>query len=41
MKNDELIHHWRIETNRNKQQDEYGMVIKALFDHADLSFSQY
>jgi type III pantothenate kinase len=38
--NDELIHHWRIETNRNKTEDEYGMMIKELFDHASLSFSE-
>ena len=37
--NDELTHHWRIETNRNKTEDEYGMLIKSLFDHANLSFS--
>ena len=36
---EELIHHWRIETNRNKTNDEYGMLIKSLFDFADLSLS--
>ena len=36
---EELTHHWRIETNRNKTNDEYGMVIKSLFDFADLSLS--
>jgi type III pantothenate kinase len=35
----ELTHHWRIETNRNKTNDEYGMLIKSLFDFADLSLS--
>ena len=25
-----LKYHWRIETNRNKTEDEYGMIIKAL-----------
>ena len=34
-----LIYHWRIETNRNRTEDEYGMIIKALFDHA-ISFSE-
>lgn len=36
---DELTHHWRIETNRYKTEDEYGMIVKALFEHVDLSFS--
>lgn len=36
---DELKHHWRIETNRNKTEDEYGMIIKSLFEHVNLSFS--
>ncbi|QED45901.1 type III pantothenate kinase [Cytobacillus dafuensis] len=36
---DELKYHWRIETNRNKTEDEYGMVIKSLFDHVKLTFS--
>ncbi|WP_053361279.1 type III pantothenate kinase [Bacillus sp. FJAT-27251] len=38
-KQDELKHHWRIETSRNRSEDEYGMTIKALFDHAGLSSS--
>ncbi|WML42537.1 type III pantothenate kinase [Neobacillus sp. PS3-40] len=36
---DELKHHWRIETNRNRTEDEFGMAIKSLFDHSDLSLS--
>ncbi|CAM3969636.1 type III pantothenate kinase [Mesobacillus zeae] len=36
---DELKHHWRIETNRHRSEDEYGMVIKSLFSHVGLSFS--
>ena len=32
-------HHWRIETYRNRTGDEYGMVIKSLFDYVGLSFS--
>jgi type III pantothenate kinase len=36
---DELKYHWRVETNRNRTEDEFGMNIKALFDHAGLSFS--
>ena len=29
----ELKYHWRIETNRNKTEDEYGMTIKSLLEH--------
>lgn len=36
---DNLKHHWRIETNRNKTEDEYGMLIKSLFEHVELTFS--
>jgi type III pantothenate kinase len=39
-KGEELIHHWRIETHRNRTEDEYGMVIKSLFDYDNLSFSE-
>ncbi|OLN24279.1 pantothenate kinase [Domibacillus antri] len=35
---EELKHHWRIETNRNKTEDEYGMMIKSLFQHDGLQF---
>ncbi|TCN17312.1 type III pantothenate kinase [Mesobacillus foraminis] len=37
---EELKHHWRIETSRNRSEDEYGMTIKALFDSVQLSFSE-
>jgi type III pantothenate kinase len=37
---DELKYHWRIETDRNRSADEYGMVIKSLFDFSNLSFSE-
>ncbi len=36
---DTLKYHWRVETNRNKTEDEYGMLIKSLFEHANLTFS--
>ena len=36
---DILKYHWRIETNRNKTEDEYGMLIKSLFDHVELKFA--
>ena len=29
-----------VETNRNKTDDEYGMIIKSLFQHEGLSFDQ-
>ncbi|MDP4161702.1 MAG: type III pantothenate kinase [Bacillota bacterium] len=38
-KGEELTHHWRIETNRNRTEDEYGMIVNSLFDHAGLSLS--
>lgn len=37
---DELKFHWRIETDRNRSADEYGMIIKSLFDFSNLSFTQ-
>lgn len=37
--NNVLKYHWRIETNRNKTEDEYGMVIRNLFKHEGLEFS--
>ena len=36
---DELKYHWRVETNRNRTEDEFGMVVKSLFDDSGLSFS--
>ena len=38
---DTLRYHWRIETNRNKTDDEYGMIIKSLLEHEGLSFDQF
>jgi type III pantothenate kinase len=38
---DELIHHWRIETNRYKTEDEYGMVIGSLLQYADIKFEEF
>ena len=35
---DQLKYHWRIETSRNQTEDEFGMSIKSLFEHAGLSF---
>jgi len=34
-----LKYHWRIGTDRNKTEDEYGMLIKELFAHSEVDFS--
>lgn len=31
---DRLLSHWRVQTNRHATEDEYGMLIQSLFDHA-------
>ncbi len=36
---DELTYHWRMETYRQKTEDEYAMQVKALFSHVGLEFS--
>lgn len=40
-KNNKLIHEWRIKTDIHKTEDEFGMLIKSLFDHKGISFSQF
>jgi type III pantothenate kinase len=35
---DQLMHHWELETDRHKTVDEYAMLAKALFTHANLQF---
>lgn len=34
----ELIHHWRIKTDRYKTEDEFGMLIHSLFEYRGLRF---
>ena len=34
----ELKYQWRIKTDRHKTEDEFGMLIKSLFDHEGLHF---
>ncbi|MCG6197540.1 type III pantothenate kinase, partial [Anoxybacillus sp. LAT_38] len=34
---EELRHHWRIATDRNKTEDEYGMLVRSLFDSVGLT----
>lgn len=36
-KDDELISHWRIGTDKNRTSDEYGMLINNLFNHDGMS----
>ncbi|MRX72974.1 type III pantothenate kinase [Bacillus lacus] len=38
-KDTELKHHWRMETSRNKTEDEFGMFIKSLFEHVNIRFT--
>lgn len=39
-KDGKLLHQWRIQTDRNKTEDEFAMLFKALFDFRGLQFSQ-
>lgn len=34
----ELTYHWRMETYRQKTEDEYAMAVKSLFSHVGLKF---
>ena len=36
-KDGEMITNWRLETDNRKSADEYGMVIKQLFDYSGLN----
>ncbi|QIR31408.1 Type III pantothenate kinase [Bacillus velezensis] len=36
----ELEYHWRIETSRHKTEDEFGMLLRSLFEHSGLMFEQ-
>ncbi|MGN7471463.1 type III pantothenate kinase [Brevibacillus sp. SAFN-007a] len=35
-----LRHHWRIAADRNKTEDEYGMLVKSLFSSAGLTLER-
>ena len=37
---DKLLYHWRISTDRQKTADEYGVLIKNLFDHRGIALGQ-
>ncbi|WP_173917995.1 type III pantothenate kinase [Halobacillus sp. Marseille-Q1614] len=34
----QLKYQWRVKTDRHKTEDEYGMLIKSLFEHEGLTF---
>lgn len=37
---DELVHHWRIQTDRNATEDEYAMLLKNLFGHVGIRMEE-
>jgi len=37
---DLLRHHWRFATDRQKTEDEYGMLVKSLFDSVGMALDQ-
>lgn len=37
---DLLRHHWRFATDRQKTEDEYGMLVKSLFDSVGVALDQ-
>ncbi|PGZ94470.1 pantothenate kinase [Bacillus pseudomycoides] len=36
--NGKLLQHWRMETDRHKTEDEYGMLVKQLLEHEGITF---
>lgn len=36
---EQLKYEWRLQTDRHKTKDEFGMLVKSLFDYYDISFS--
>lgn len=36
----ELIHHWRVSTDKSRTVDEHAVVIRNLFDFSDLNFAE-
>ncbi|PTX55259.1 type III pantothenate kinase [Melghirimyces profundicolus] len=39
-KGDELLYHWRVHTDRNATEDEYGMRLKNLFNHVGIDLEE-
>ncbi len=37
---DELLHHWRVQTDRNATEDEYAMLLKSLFEHVGIRMEE-
>ncbi|MEW9033435.1 MAG: type III pantothenate kinase [Planifilum fimeticola] len=37
---DELLHHWRVQTDRNATEDEYAMLMKSLFEHVGIRMEE-
>ncbi len=37
---EQLVHHWRMVTDRYKTEDEYAMQVKSFFNHEGISFEQ-
>ena len=35
-----ISHHWRMETDRHKTEDEYGMHVKRYLTHEGISFDK-
>lgn len=38
--NDNLVHHWRMSTEKKATEDEYAMKLQSFFTHAGISFDQ-
>lgn len=38
-KDDQLLHEWRIKTDRHKTEDEFAILVKSLFDLEQIKFS--
>ncbi|HWQ61274.1 MAG TPA: type III pantothenate kinase [Negativicutes bacterium] len=36
---EDLLYHWRVSTDRQKTADEYGVLMKSLFDHRGLNLA--
>lgn len=39
-KDDQLKYEWRIQTDRHKTEDEFGILVKSLFDFKGIDFSE-
>ncbi|HLS07099.1 MAG TPA: type III pantothenate kinase [Bacillota bacterium] len=38
-KDDQLVHEWRIKTDRHKTEDEFAILVKSLFDVQKITFT--